>query len=150
MEVEGNGEGAEAEVTKNVLVEKHEMIQNYTNDPSKVFKDDYEIRKVIGNGVQGVVRECVQRISGEHRAVKIIKRKNLTPQEEESIRNEIDILTGFDHPNLIKFYGAYKDEKRYYIITELCQGGPLLDILTVSSQAYFSEKDALRIMHQLF
>lgn len=53
----------------------------------------------------------------------------------------------FDHPNIVKFYGAYKDAKRYYIITELCSGGPLLDVLTTGKQSYFTEKDALRIMH---
>ena len=109
------------------------MVHNFVNDPSRVFKEDYEVKKVIGNGVQGVIRECIQKSSGEHRAVKIIKRKNLSAKEEESIHNEIDTLTGFDHPNLIKFYGAYKDDKRYYIITELCKGGPLLDIITTSS-----------------
>ena len=102
---------------------------------------------MIGNGVQGVVRECVQKCSGEHRAVKIIKRNGLSELDEQSIHKEIETLMTFDHPNLIKLYGAYKDGKRYYLITELCKGGPLLDILSTGKQSYFSEKDALRIMH---
>ena len=59
-------------------------------------------------------------------------------------------MLSFDHPNLIKFFGAYKDAKKYYIISELCKGGPLLDVLTICKGASFSEKDALRIMHQVF
>lgn len=55
-----------------------------------------------------------------------------------------------DHPHLIKFYGAYKDEKRIYIIMELCTGGPLLDVITKSEKQFFGEKDALRIMIQVF
>ena len=59
-------------------------------------------------------------------------------------------MMNFDHPNLIKFFAAYKDSKRYYIITELCQGGPLLDKLTTGKNKFFSERDALKIMHQVF
>lgn len=55
-----------------------------------------------------------------------------------------------DHPNLVKFYGAYKDEKRYYIVTELCGGGPLFDMLSSGKKKFFNEKDALRIMQQVF
>ena len=40
----------------------------------------------------------------------------------------------FDHPNLVKFYAAYKDKKRIYIVTELCSGGPLFDIIANGSK----------------
>lgn len=55
----------------------------------------------------------------------------------------------FDHPNLVRFFAAYKDKKRFYIVTELCKGGPLFDIITNDSKKFFTEKDALRVMMQL-
>ena len=131
IENKGNIEPSNADQEqKNLIIERQELIGNYLDDPTKVFKDDYIVKSVIGTGVRSVVRECVLKVSGEHRAVKIFRRKNLSEQEEQNIKKEIETLINFDHPNLIKFYGAYKDDKRYYIVTELCAGGPLLDILT--------------------
>ena len=41
--------------------------------------------------------------------------------------NEISILSGLDHPNIIKMYEYFQDEKRYYLITEICKGGELFE-----------------------
>jgi calcium-dependent protein kinase len=40
------------------------------------------------------------------------------------------MLKRLDHPNIIKIYEIYEDEKRFYLITELCSGGELYDELT--------------------
>ena len=34
-----------------------------------------------------------------------------------------------DHPHIVKMYEFYKDEKNYYIVMELCDGGELLDVI---------------------
>ena len=53
-----------------------------------------------------------------------------------------------DHPNVVKIYEAFQDSKRYYIVTELCTGGELFDMIV--SRANFKERDAARILRQLF
>lgn len=42
----------------------------------------------------------------------------------------MEILKRLDHPNIIKLYEFYKDDKRYYLVTEICTGGELFDELT--------------------
>ena len=41
----------------------------------------------------------------------------------------------------------YEDEKRYYIVTEICKGGELFD--EIDTKGYFSERDAAVIMKQV-
>lgn len=49
-----------------------------------------------------------------------------------------------DHPNILKLYEFFQDEKRYFLVTELCYGGELFD--KISEEQYFSEKDAGNII----
>ena len=52
------------------------------------------------------------------RAVKIINKKNLEEEEKEKLLNEIQILKQMDHPNILKLYEFYQDDKRYFLVTE--------------------------------
>lgn len=44
--------------------------------------------------------------------------------------NEITILKKLDHPNIIKCYEIVKTHYHCYFITEYCQGGDLLSLMT--------------------
>ena len=61
------------------------------------------------------------------RAVKIINKKRLAEEEKQKLLNEIDILKCLDHPNILKLYEFFQDQKRYFLVTELCNGGELFD-----------------------
>ena len=61
----------------------------------------------------------------------------MTPDEEKSFKYEISILKKLDHQNIIKLYEIFEDASRYYLITELCKGGELFDL--VIEQGTFSE-----------
>jgi len=32
-----------------------------------------------------------------------------------------------DHPNILKLYEFFQDAKRYFLVTELCNGGELFE-----------------------
>ena len=51
----------------------------------------------------------------------------MTKEEMKNFQDEIKILKQLDHPNILKLYEIYTDEKRYYIVTELCKGGELFE-----------------------
>ena len=39
-------------------------------------------------------------------------------QDKTKLQNEIDILRGLDHPNILKLYEFFQDQKRYFLVTE--------------------------------
>jgi calcium-dependent protein kinase len=41
------------------------------------------------------------------------------------IYQEVDILTKLDHPNIVKYYETYDDEKYIYLVMEYIGGGEL-------------------------
>ena len=58
------------------------------------------------------------------------------------------MLSGLDHPNIIKVYEYFIDNKFYYVVTEIASGGELYD--QIAKILYFNELDAAVIMQQLF
>lgn len=62
--------------------------------------------------------------------------------------NEIDILKQVDHPNIVKCYDIYEDEKYIYIVMELLQGGELFD--QILKKEKFSEKEARDVVAPIF
>jgi calcium-dependent protein kinase len=56
-----------------------------------------------------------------------------------------------DHPNIIKYYELFENEKYIYLVMELCQGGDLESHIAerFSSGAQFSEIEIVRKVHQL-
>jgi calcium-dependent protein kinase len=66
------------------------------------------------------------------RAVKILKKDKIGTPDGFAIQrfiHEIEMLKFLDHPNVMKIYEFYEDEKRYYLVMELCTGGELYDEL---------------------
>jgi len=52
-----------------------------------------------------------------------------------------------DHPNIIRFYETYRDEKYYRIVMEYCNGGELFEKLAI--KGHFSEEETIIIIKQL-
>ena len=66
-----------------------------TNDGK--FSEKYSMGNLLGQGAFGEVRKCQNRQSKAIRAVKIIKKEQMTPEEEKSFKYEISILKQLDH-----------------------------------------------------
>ena len=48
------------------------------------------------------------------------------PELEKYLEKELTILKAIDHPNLMSYIGACRDDKKkhnVYLVTELCNGG---------------------------
>jgi len=80
---------------------------------------------LIGKGAFGEVRKAIHRHTGLVRAIKIIRKSDSSEEYQQKLINEVEILKRLDHPNIIKIYEFYHDEKYFYIVTELCTGGEL-------------------------
>lgn len=101
----------------------------------------------MGQGGFGEVRKCISRDAKVIRAVKIIKKETMTPEEIESFKHEITILKMLDHPNILKLYEVFDEPKRYCMVTELCKGGELFNEIVRKVQ--FTEQEAASIIQQI-
>jgi calcium-dependent protein kinase len=96
-----------------------------------------------GNG--GVFRKATVRETGAVRAVKFIP-KRLAPREMVAVRENIDILTRFDHPNLVSLHGIFEDSSHLYLVMDYCKGHTLERKL---KDCVLSEVRAVIVMQQV-
>ena len=82
----------------------------------------------LGSGTFGTVKKVkLKNNNNVIRAMKIIPKENvLEGVDSKTVISEISILKKLDHPNIMKIYEFYEDEKNYYIISEFCDQGDLL------------------------
>ena len=102
----------------------------------------------LGEGGYGKVYKVKHKLTGQYRAMKIIKCKSSSKKHEEQIKKEIEILKSLDHPNILKLYEFFCNEKTFFIINELCTGGELFD--KIIEVKHFNERVAANIMRQIF
>lgn len=96
------------------------------------IKADYKVESVIGKGSFASVRKGRSRATGDRVAIKVIAKRKLTEEDKVGLQNEIDILKQVDHPNIVKLFDIYEDEKYFFLVMELMTGGevrsPLLAV----------------------
>ena len=95
--------------------------KNFVIKRKKNFFDVYEKIKFLGEGAFGSVFKVKRKHSGTReiiRALKEISKEALNEnlQSEEELKNEIEVLKNLDHPNIMKIYEFYEDEKNIYFI----------------------------------
>lgn len=113
------------------------------------IREHYDFIKVLGFGKYGVVREAVELDSSSRAssvAIKSIPKKKLKGDYSLFTR-ELRVLQVLDHPNIIKLFETYEDEKYFHLVMELCPGGDLLDRLL--DVGIYSELEAAAIMNKL-
>ena len=96
------------------MVEPKHLVKEAEKD--KKLRDTYRIGKVLGKGSFGEVRMIVHRETCAQRAVKVLKKGTMDRDEKRMLHNEIKILKGLDHPNIIKMFEVFEDDKRVYIV----------------------------------
>ena len=123
--------------------------QNFVSLTEGLFSTKYEISKNLGKGAYGRVLEVRNKITGEFRACKQLPKIKIS--NVEKIQREISILKKVDHPNIIKLYEVFEDDKYIYLIMEQCKGGELFDkiINHIHKKKMFSEKEAASIVYQV-
>lgn len=102
---------------------KGDMLFSETNGKPK---DHYDVLENIASGTLGLVKKVKNKFSQCIRAMKVIKKAFIDLQEDEkNFMKEIAILRTLvrdilkkDHPNILKIYEFYQDEKCFYLISE--------------------------------
>ena len=119
------------------------------SESSSNFEREYKRIKFLGEGSYASVYQVQNRYTGSICAMKVIKKKFASSStEEKEIRNEINILRMMDHPNILKLFEFYSNQKEFSIVTELCPLGELFD--QIIDKGPFDEKYSAYILYQIF
>ena len=99
---------------------KNFIVQRNTN-----VYDVYEKICFLGKGAFGSVYKVKRKNSNRYEIIRALKEisKDALFGSEEEIRNEIEVLKNLDHPNIMKIFEFFEDDKNIYLINEFCGGG---------------------------
>uniref|UniRef100_A0A3B4AUE6 non-specific serine/threonine protein kinase n=1 Tax=Periophthalmus magnuspinnatus TaxID=409849 RepID=A0A3B4AUE6_9GOBI len=113
---------------------------------SSMINEKYKVGKVIGDGNFAVVKECVERATGQEYALKIIDKARCSGKEH-LIENEVAVLRRVRHPSIIQLIEVDETPTQLFLVMELVKGGDLFDAITSSTK--YSERDASAMVFNL-
>ena len=138
------------ELSRLAKISKDIKIKNLVTLINSKPEDNYKIINKLGKGSFGSVYKVKHKVTGEIRAMKIIKNTSIGDNDgaaNKKFLKEIQVLKELEHPNIIKIFEYYIDNKYHYIITELLTGGELYESILKFQK--FNEKKAAYIMKQI-
>lgn len=105
----------------------------------------------LGKGSYGSVYLATHRVTGDERAVKVMNVDRITSYYLRKLHTEIAILKSLDHPNIIKLQDVFFGKRSVYIVTDLCRGGELFELLNSGkNQGFvFREDRASKLMRDM-
>ena len=63
------------------------------------------------------------------------------------MQRELEILKKMDHPNVIKYYATFYDDKYFHIVMEYCNGGELFERIIKNGK--FDEQMAKKTVEKM-
>ena len=115
-------------------------------EPEPKIKD-FEILKELGCGSFGRVFLARHIKTKVLYAIKAIDKQNKTNIEEKPyFRRELEVMYKIHHPNVVKLFGHFEDNKYCYFIMEYISKGNVYNLLTKDKKKPLSPKAVATIM----
>ena len=110
--------------------------------------DFYDIKETLGKGKFGLVKSAIHKKTGKSVAVKVMSKRDMTVQDIELQRREIEILKMCQHPHIIRLLDLFENQDYIYIIMQKLVGG---DLFTYLEKRKFQvpEARAKQLTHQI-
>lgn len=87
----------------------------------------YRIENEIGAGGMGVVYRAVDTKLNRPVAIKVLSQELADADARRRFQREAQMASSLNHPHIVTVYDAGEREGRQYLVTELVDGGTLLD-----------------------
>lgn len=113
------------------------------------IKDFYDFTDTLGSGAFGIVKKAINLKTNETFAVKIINKANLKEEQINLIKNEIDLLYHFKHPNIVRLYDTFETADEFYLVMEYLAGGDLINYIEEFPNKEIPEKTIAKIAYDI-
>jgi NIMA (never in mitosis gene a)-related kinase len=111
--------------------------------------ENYEKIRIVGRGAYGTVYLCRRRVDNYLVIIKQIPVEEMTKEERQSALNEVTVLSRFKHPNIIRYFESFVEDKALMIAMEYAQGGTIFDYLQQRGGKLLDEDEILRLFVQI-
>jgi serine/threonine protein kinase len=101
---------------------------------------NYKTGEVLGSGAFSTVFRAKDLSGNTDVALKVSRKKDLSPEDVVGIRQEAEIMQSFTHPNIVRFYTIFEDKDNFYTVLEIIQGGQLFD--RIATKKKYTENEA--------
>ena len=90
---------------------------------------DYSILRELGRGGCGAVYLASAKSGGDPVALKLmLSRAQADPRAIEQFKREMQVISGLQHPNIVRFLDSGSDQGTFFFVMEYCDGGSLADV----------------------
>lgn len=110
----------------------------------------FEIGEQIGEGGYAAVKIGTSKVDPSKKyAVKILKRRDMSKDDENAVMQEVKVLKGLHHRNIMQLHDFFEEPDEYYMILEYLKGGELFDrIVKKTSYNELEARDIVFILLQ--
>ncbi|KAJ4315025.1 serine/threonine protein kinase [Fusarium piperis] len=114
------------------------------------FLQQYTLLEKLGKGHFAEVYLCVEKSTGQRYAVKIFtKHPGMEDRSKtEGLQQEIGVLMGVSHPNVLCLKDTFNERDRVYLVLELAPEGELFNYIVMKQK--LSEDESRKLFLQLF
>lgn len=106
--------------------------------------DFYDIGLKVGDPIYSKAYHAKHRVTKEVKAVKIYKKSQISNYEK--FKKAAEMVSSFDHPNILTYSDFYEDEEKCYLVTDLMHCELFEAMLKIEN---FNENDAANIAYQM-
>ena len=123
--------------------------QSQSISKEKDFKiGNYLIKKTLGRGTFGKVKLGVYLPTKEKVAIKILEKNKIQDKDDKiRVKREFEMLTKFNHINVILVTEIFETLDSYYSVMEYCEGGELFNYIVKKRR--LSEEESSFFFYQL-
>ncbi|XP_071256036.1 serine/threonine-protein kinase 33-like isoform X1 [Salvelinus alpinus] len=107
----------------------------------------YSFGRKLGQGSFGVVCEATHNETRKKWAIKKVNKEKAGSSGVKLLEREVSILKRVNHAHIIHLEEVFETQKRMYLVTELCEGGELKELLQKNTR--FTEEETKHIINSL-
>ena len=118
------------------------------SETKRIEKYSFQVTNVIGTGAFSKVYKGTNDQTKEVVAIKVIEMATIKNQTFVNLlQNEVNVMKGLNHPNIVRLEDVYNTPNNIYLVTEFCNSGDVGEIMSKKSR--LPESQVLTIVRDI-